>query len=170
MLHQSAGVKSSDSRHPSAAVAAAHFACSVITAPQLLSQLPAAAHKELTHPPILMAIMTAMQHVTSTQGCTPQAEGQGAHLMGQVNGKGLNINGKRLEGNGKGPGLDGVEADGGLNQLLAIKLDGALDAMRALGNLASLLSGKRVRKASKVRMLSCLLLLTKPHTISANTW
>ena len=123
----------------SASVAAAHVACHVISAPQLLTQLPAAARKQLSQPGVLMTVMAAMQHVASTEGRQAGAMGRDGGLMGNPGGRNGQDSVGSSEGRSKGGGQSG-----------RIRLEGPQDAVIALGNLAGLLAGERVMKASQV--------------------
>ena len=129
----------SDAGEEAATPAAAYFACHVITAPQLLAQLPAAAHKQLTQQPVLTSIMTALQRTLSTGSNT------------DTNPTGTCQKGSSIRSEGKEGAAEclskGISRDSGLS---GIGLDGPLDAMLALGNLAELLSGQRITKAIQV--------------------
>ncbi len=123
----------------SASAAAPHFACHVITAPQLLSQLPAAARKQLTSASTLIVIMTALQRPTSSQGNRSDPTSKTLPQKGKAVGPDRQDTGDCLQ--------EGIQ---NVTQLRDIKLDTALDAVLALGNLAGLLSGDRVTKATQV--------------------
>lgn len=129
----------SDAGEEAAMPAAAHFACHVITAPQLLAQLPAAAYKQLTQQPVLMSIMAALQLTVSTGSNT------GTNPTGTCQ-KGSSIRSDGKEGAGEclSKGIPKGRC------LSGIGLHGPLDAVLALGNLAELLSGRRITKAIQV--------------------
>ena len=133
------GLHASDAGAEAAMPAAAYFACHVITAPQLLAQLPAAAHKQLIQQPVLMSIMTALQWTVSTGSNTG------------TNPTGTRQKGNSIRSDGKEGAAEclsqGVSRD---SDLSGIGLDGPLDAVLALGNLAELLSGQRITKAIQV--------------------
>ncbi len=125
-----------------APIAAAHFACYVLTAPQLLRQLPAASCKLLTQQSTLMSLMSALQQISASNGSSRTP-----------NGKASLDRGNSLASSGRSwkVPLPGTVSKG--NHLGGIRLDGALGALMALGNLAGLLAGERITKAAQVYAL-----------------
>ncbi len=120
-----------------ASIAAAHFACHVLTAPQLLRQLPAASCKLLTQQSTLTSLMSALQQISASNGSSKTP------------------NGKSALDRGNSPASSGRSCKFSLSGtcLGGVQLDGALDALIALGNLAGLLAGERVTKAAQVDAL-----------------
>lgn len=123
-------------------IAAAHFACHVLTAPQLLRQLPAASRKLLTQQSTLKSLMSALQRISASNGSSKTSNGKAALDKGSSLGSsGRNCKISLSETDLKGTCLGGV------------RLGGALDALVALGNLAGLLAGERITKAAQVYAL-----------------
>lgn len=118
----------------SAEAAAAQLACHVITAPQLLHQLPAAARKQLTSTAVLILITKALQQLTSAahQPLTRKAASQSSKPLTVLSSSSNNL--RQAEGQ--------TTAD--------VRLESSEAAMLALGNLAALLCGERVSKADQV--------------------
>ncbi|DBB07131.1 TPA: hypothetical protein ACH3X1_011703 [Trebouxia sp. C0004] len=121
-----------------ASIAAAHFACHVLTAPQLLRQLPAASCKLLTQQSTLMSLMSALQQYSASNGSSKTPNGKAALDRGSS----LASSGRSCKISLPGNDLKG-------NHLGGIRLDGAFDALMALGNLAGLLAGERITKAAQ---------------------
>lgn len=132
-----------------ASIAAAHFACHVLTAPQLLKQLPAASCKLLTQQSTLISLMAALQQISASNGSSKTPNGNAALDKGIS----LASGGRTCKFSLPGTDLKGTCLGG-------IRLDGALDALLALGNLAGLLAGERISKAAQVYALPyCNILL-----------
>ncbi len=125
-----------------ASIAAAHFACNVLTAPQLLRQLPAASRKLLMQQSTLTALMSALQQISALNGSSKTPNSKAALDRGSS----LASSGRSCKVSLPGTDLKGKHLGG-------IRLDGALDALLALGNLAGLLAGERVTKAAQVYAL-----------------
>ncbi len=123
-----------------ASIAAAHFACHVLTAPQLLRQLPAASRKLLTQQLTLTSLMSALQQISASNGSSKTRNGAAAPVKGSFRGSSPAFSGKSC--------LSGTNLQG--DHLGGIRLEGPLDALIALGNLAGLLAGERVTKAAQV--------------------
>ncbi|DBA70054.1 TPA: hypothetical protein ACH3X2_012301 [Trebouxia sp. C0005] len=121
-----------------ASIAAAHFACHVLTAPQLLKQLPAASCKLLTQQSTLISLMAALQQISASNGSSKTPNGNAALDKGIS----LASGGRTCKFSLPGTDLKGTCLGG-------IRLDGALDALLALGNLAGLLAGERISKAAQ---------------------
>ena len=122
-----------------ASIAAAHFACHVLTAPQLLRQLPAASRKLLTQQSTLTSLMSALQQVSVSNDSSKTS-----------NGKAVLDRGSSLASSGRSCKISLSQTDLKGTLLGGIKLDGAWDALLALGNLAGLLAGERATKAAQV--------------------
>ena len=129
-----------------ASIAAAHFACHVLTAPQLLRQLPAASRKLLTQQSTLMSLMSALQQMSASNGSSKTPNGKAAPVKGSFRGSSPASSGNSCKVSLSETNLMGTCLGG-------IRLDGALDAVIAVGNLAGLLAGELVTKAAQVYAL-----------------
>ena len=125
-----------------ASIAAAHFACHVLTASQLLRQLPAMSRKLLMQQATLTSLMSALQQISAPHGSSKTPNGKAALDRG---------NGPASSGNSCKVSLSETNLMG--TCLGGIRMDGALDAVIAVGNLAGLLAGERVTKAAQVYAL-----------------
>ena len=126
------------SSQPTTEAAATQLASYVMTAPQLLTQLPKASRQQLTSAPVLKLIMAALQQFTlvtdqplhddSAAASCSITTGPSSHSINQPS---LSAQGSREQA--------GVDGDWGSEA-----------AMCALSNLAALLAGERVTKAAQV--------------------
>ena len=131
--------------HSTAQAAAAQLASNVITAPQLLSQLPATARKQLTDPVVFTMVMTALHCLASHQKYTHDTATPRRVSEAEVqhDGRSHSVSSStNLRGSG--------------TALVRVRLDSSQAALVALGNLAGMLSGERVSKPTRVCMC--------PHT------
>lgn len=130
---------SSPSSLPSQSTAAAQLACHVITAPQLLRQLPASARKQVTQLPVLNMVMTALHCLASHSHETKDATSLTGDTQAGVKSVDKNqraVFGMGLRGNG--------------SSFFRVQLESREAALVALGNLAGMLSGERVSKPTQV--------------------
>ena len=119
--------------------AAAQLACAVITAPELLIQLPAAARKQLTDPGVLSMLMTALHCLASHQHQTIDTATASSGSEAKANNNG-----------GEHSFSSGITLR--QSALVRVQLDSREAALIALGNLAGMLCGEPVSKPTQVCM------------------